>query len=152
MNGKLKAAVRVLRLIFLLTLACAWDTALAASDPEGAAERAVMLEVLDGDTAFLVEPRANRAWWIVGECRREIPLEPDQPLNSLMSRPVVEDVTLGSRQIRLRQQYRFDLASDPASLSVYSSVRSGWSPVPVKRIDACEAKADCRARMGLPEC
>ena len=42
---------------------------------------------------------------------------------------MVEDVTLGSRQIRLRQQFRFDLASTPPSVSVYSSVRSGWSPV-----------------------
>ena len=69
-----------------------------------------------------------------------------------MSRPMVDDVKLGSRQIKLRQQFRFDLASTPPSVSIYNSVRSGWSPVPVQRIDACSSQPDCRARMELPEC
>jgi len=111
-----------------------------------------MLDVTGGDTAFLLDKRKEKAWWIIGECRRSIPLEASSSSDILMSRPVVEDVTLGSRQIRLRQQFRFDLASTPPSVSVYSSVRSGWSPVPVQRIDACTALPDCRARMELPEC
>ena len=139
-------------LIFGLLLNLFSLTASASQDPKGTASNFVLLEVEGGETAFLLKPRANMAWWIVGECRRPIPLEPDQPLSNLISRPVVEDVTLGSRQIQLRQQYRFDLASDIPTLSVYSSVRSGWSPVNVKRIDACARLSDCHARMELPEC
>jgi len=111
-----------------------------------------MLEILEGDTAFLVETRNKRAWWIVGECRREIQIDPSSSSENLMSRPMVEDVTLGSRQIRLQQQFRFDLASTPPSVSIYSSVRSGWSPVLVQRNTACSLQPDCRARMELPEC
>jgi hypothetical protein len=111
-----------------------------------------MLEILEGDTAFLVETRKKRAWWIVGECRREIPIDPSSSSEKLMSRPMVDDVTLGSRQIKLQQQFRFDLASNLPSVSVYNSVRSGWSPVPVQRNIACSSQPDCRARTELPEC
>ena len=143
--------MRVVMLISWLVLSSGWITAHAAT-PINGAQPAVMLEMEGGDTAFWVEPNKDMAWWIVGECRRALPLEADAPLNNLMSRPLVEDVTLGSRQIVLRQQFRFDLASEIPSLSVYSSVRSGWSPVPVKRIDACRAVPDCHARTELPEC
>ena len=112
----------------------------------------VMLEILDGDTAFLIDTKKQRAWWVVGECRRIIPLEASSSSEKLMSRPMVEDVTLGSRQIKLRQQFRFNLASTPPSVTIFSSVRSGWSPVPVQRNDACTTQSDCRARMELPEC
>ena len=114
----------------------------------------VMLEIIDGETAFMIDKQANKAWWIVGECRRPIPIESngkssDEPM---MSRKITETVTLGSRQIELQQQFRFDLANDPVSVSVYSSVRSGWSPVPVQVIETCTADATCRSRMELPEC
>ena len=143
--------MRVFRLISLLIFALGLNVA-ASSTPKNGATGTVMLEILDGDTAFLVETRKKRAWWIVGECRREIPIDPSSSSQTLMSRPMVEDVTLGSRQIKLRQQFRFDLASTPPSVSVFNSVRSGWSPVPVQRNDACSSQPDCRARMGLPEC
>lgn len=143
--------MRVIRLISLLVLALGLSRA-ASSTPKNGANGTVMLEILDGDTAFLVETRKQRAWWIVGECRREIPIDPSSASDNLMSRPMVEDVTLGSRQIKLRQQFRFDLASTPPIVSVYSSVRSGWSPVSVQRNIACAAQPDCRARMELPEC
>ncbi len=143
--------MRVLILISWLGLIFGWNSALAATS-KNEAQHAVMLEILEGDTSLYIEPNKDMAWWIVGECRRALPLIADAPLNNLMSRPIVEDVTLGSRQMEMRQQFRFDLASTPPTLSVYSSVRSGWSPVPVKRVDACSQLPDCHARTELPEC
>ncbi len=143
--------MRVIVLISLLILAFGLSVA-DATTSENEASGAVMLEILEGDTAFLVETRNKRAWWIVGECRRDIPIDPSSTSEILMSRPMVEDVVLGSRQVQLRQQFRFDLASTPPTVSVFSSVRSGWSPVLVKRNDACQTQFDCRARMELPEC
>ena len=143
--------MRVIVLISLLILALGLSV-VASSTSKNEANGTVMLEILEGDTAFLVEAQKQRAWWIVGECRREIPIDPSSSSQTLMSRPMVEDVTLGSRQIKLRQQFRFDLASTPPSVSVYNSVRSGWSPVPVQRNDACSIQPDCRARTELPEC
>jgi len=121
-----------------------------------------MVEIIEGDTAFMLNTKAQKAWWIVGECRRPIPIEknsnkslgnPQKPSNnSMMSEKIVKNVRLGSRQIRLQQQFRFDLASDSTSVSVFNSVRGGWSPVDVKRNDACQLDATCRSRMELPEC
>jgi len=102
--------MRVIGLISLLILAFGLSVvALATSENE--APDTVMLEILEGDTAFLVETKKQRVWWIVGECRRDIPIDPSSSSETLMSRLIVEDVTLGSRQIKLRQQFRFDLAS-----------------------------------------
>ena len=143
--------MRVIVLISLLILTLGLSRADAATS-KNEASGAVMLEILDGDTAFLVNTRQKKAWWIVGECRRNIPIDPDSVSEILMSRPMSEDVELGSRQIRLRQQFRFVLASTPPTVSVFSSVRSGWSPVLVKRNDACQTQSDCRARTELPEC
>lgn len=143
--------MRVFGLISLLLLAFGLSIA-AVATPKNGAQDTVMLEIHEGDTAFMVETREQRAWWIVGECRRNIPIDPSSTSEKLMSRPIVEDVTLGARQIKLRQQFRFDLASTPPSVSVYNSVRSGWSPVPVERNNACTLQPDCRARMELPEC
>jgi len=143
--------MRVFGLISLLILALGLSVAALATS-ENEAFDTVMLEILEGDTAFLVEMKEKRVWWIVGECRRNIPIDASSSSETLMSRMIVEDVTLGSRQIKLRQQFRFDLASTPPSVSVFNSVRSGWSPVPVERNDACTLQPGCRARMELPEC
>ena len=143
--------MRVFKLISLLILALGLSIA-ASSTPKNGANDTVLLEILEGDTAFLIELRKKRAWWIVGECRRNIPIDASSTSEILLSRPIVDDVTLGSRQIKLRQQFRFDLASTPPSVSVYNSVRSGWSPVPVQRNIACTLQPDCRARMELQEC
>ena len=121
------------------------------------ARGAVMLEIIEGDTAFMVDEQAYKAWWIVGECRRPIPLEgetsQEKNSNKTMSSTVMsEDVTLGSRQIQLEQQFRFNLAKTPASVEVYNSMRGGWSSVPVQVNETCSATASCRARMELPEC
>ncbi len=118
----------------------------------------VMFEVIEGDTAFMINQKAQKAWWIVEECRRPIPIEKPSKENqknsnnSMMSKKIVNDVRLGSRQIRLQQQFRFDLANDSTSVSVFNSVRGGWSPVDVKRNDACLLDTTCRSRMELPEC
>lgn len=118
---------------------------------------AVMLEIIEGDTAFMIDEQAYKAWWVVGECRRPIPLETQasQGKNSnksMSSKVISEDVKLGSRHIRLEQQFRFNLAKTPASVEVYNSMRGGWSSVPVQVIDTCSAIATCRSRMELPEC
>ena len=146
--------MRVLILISLLILGLVTQhTALAS-----VSSTKVMLEIIDGDTAFMIDKKASKAWWIVGECRRSIPMSKKysskgkNPNKSMMSEKIIEDVRLGSRQIRLQQQFRFDLASDPVSVSVYSSVRGGWSPVPVQVNTTCAADATCRSRMELPEC
>ena len=111
-----------------------------------------MLEIMEGDTAFLIETNEKRVWWIVGECRRAIPLDPSSTSETMMSRLIVDDVTLGSRRIELKQQFRFELASPTPSVSVYNSVRSGWSPVPVQQNTVCSEQPDCRVRMELSEC
>jgi len=116
-----------------------------------------MLEIIDGETAFLVDERAEKAWWIVGECRRPIPVDVQGSSsktqnNSITSKMISEDVRIGSRQVKLQQQFRFNLATRPASVDVYNSVRGGWSSVPVQVNETCMADAACRRRTELPEC
>ena len=122
-----------------------------------ASGKAVVLEIIEGDTAFMVEKQAHKAWWIVGECRRPIPLEAKSSSSknskkSMSSKIISEDVKLGSRHITLEQQFRFNLAITPASVEVYNSMRGGWSSVPVQVNATCSATATCRSRMELPEC
>ena len=118
-----------------------------------------MLEIIDGETAFLVDVSKNKAWWIVGECQRSIPLEETKLSqensnleNIMMSKIISDDVRIGSRQIDLRQQFRFNMASTPVSVDVYNSVRGGWSQVPVRVNNACSMDSTCRRLAELPEC
>jgi len=116
-----------------------------------------MLEIIDGDTAFLVDETAQKAWWIVGECRRSIPIETSAKTsktqnNSLTSKIISDDVRIGSRQVTLQQQFRFNLAIRPASVDVYNSVRGVWSSIPVEVNQTCTVDAACRRRAELPEC
>ena len=111
-----------------------------------------MLEIIEGDTAFMVDKQAYKAWWVVGECRRPIPLEGKNSNKSMSSKVISEDVKLGSRHVRLEQQFRFNLAKTPASVEVYNSMRGGWSSVPVQVNATCSTTATCRSRMELPEC
>jgi hypothetical protein len=123
-----------------------------------AGAEAVMLEIVDGETAFLVDKDKNSAWWIVGECRVPLPMDDmskpskKKSINSMTSKVIKNDVRLGSRQITLRQQYRFDLASAPVRVDVFNSVRGGWSQVPVRVKETCMQDATCRRRAELPEC
>jgi len=147
--------MRVFLLISLLIGALVGSAAAATAK---SSSPVVMVEIIGGDTAFMVNKKAQKAWWVVGECRRPIPIEKSSKRNrknsnnSMMSEKIVNDVRLGSRQIRLQQQFRFDLANDSTSVSVFNSVRGGWSPVDVKRNDACQLESTCRSRMELPEC
>lgn len=142
--------------VFLLISALIWALVGTNAAFAGVSSSKVMLEIIEGDTAFMIDQKANKAWWIVGECRRPIPIAKasgqKNSKNSIMSEKIFDNVRLGSRQIRLQQQFRFDLASDPVSISIYNSVRGGWSPVPAKRNNACSLDAICRSRMELPEC
>ena len=117
-----------------------------------AARGAVIVEIIEGDTAFMVDEQAYKVWWIVGECRRPVPLEIKKSSNSMTSEVISNDVQLGSRQITLEQQFRFNLANTPASVEVYNSMRGGWSSVPVQVQETCSVTSTCRARMELPEC
>ncbi|WP_409433988.1 hypothetical protein ACJ3XI_05655 [Litorimonas sp. RW-G-Af-16] len=146
--------MRVFLLISMLVLGLVSQGSVLA----GESSAKVMLEIVDGDTAFMIDKKAQKAWWIVGECRRPIPIERNtsqkgQSSNkSMMSKKLVKDVRLGSRQISLEQQFRFNLANDPVSVSVYNSVRGGWSPVLVQVNSTCTTDALCASRMELPEC
>ena len=118
-----------------------------------------MLEIIDGETAFRVDVSKNKAWWIVGECQRPLPLEETKTsqnssnlANVMMSSVISDDVRIGSRQIDLRQQFRFNMASTPVSVDVYNSVRGGWSQVPVRVNNACSMDSTCRRLAELPEC
>ena len=112
------------------------------------------LEIEGGDTAFVVDTQAAKAWWLVGDCKRTVPVEVSKSTpTQISSRMIRKSVTLGARQVELRQQFRFTLGEgSAASVDVFNSVRGGWSPVPV-RVDAtCTEQVACRARMELPEC
>lgn len=139
---------------------------LAGSVQASAPAEAVMLEIIGGDTAFRVDVARNQAWWIVGECQRPIPMEntnarkssktsstkQTNQSQSLLSKVISNDVRLGSRQIDLQQQFRFNLARTPVTVDVYNSVRGGWSPVPVRVNSTCATDATCRRLAELPEC
>ena len=116
----------------------------------GAHARPVMVEVEGGDTAFLLDSEAQTASWVLDDCRRPLTLE-NQTETDEMTAVLVDDVTLGARQVELRQQFRFNLAA-PVSADIYNSVRGGWTPVPVQVDETCDQSAHCRARMELPLC
>ncbi len=119
-----------------------------------AGTEAVVLDIVDGETSFLVDVKAQKAWWIVGQCRRPIPIQSSKKNlnNSMTSNVISNDVRLGSRQVELRQQFRFFMASTPVRVDVYSSVRGGWSQVPVRVNKTCKQDATCRRLAELPEC
>jgi hypothetical protein len=115
--------------------------------------RPVLLQVEGGETAFVVDDKAGQAWWVLETCKRALPIEnASKSQTSLQSQLLRDQVELGSRQVELRQQFRFHMASVPASVEVYNSVRGGWSPVPVRVEPTCHQSAECRSRMELPEC
>lgn len=122
-----------------------------------AGTEAVMVEIVDGDTSFLVDEKENKAWWIVGECRRAIPMHKvssskKKSNNSMTSKVISNDVRMGSRQLELRQQFRFSMASTPVRVDVYNSVRGGWSQIDVRVNKTCMIDASCRRLAELPEC
>ncbi len=117
---------------------------------------AVMLEILDGDTAFVVDRTNNAAWWVVGQCLRPIPVEPKKSsTKTITSKMIRNDTRIGDRQFVLKQQFRFTLAdvpNGPTTVEVYNSLRGGWSAVPVRLNAQCEYDATCRQRLEAPEC
>ena len=122
-----------------------------------AGTEAVMVEIVDGDTSFLVDEKANKAWWVVGECRKPIPMSNSssskkKSTNSMTSKVISNDVRMGSRRVELRQQFRFSMASTPVRVDVYNSVRGGWSQIEVKVNETCAIDAACRRLAELPEC
>ena len=135
-------------LIFGLGVALAWLSLATAKTPGGV----VVLDVEGGDTALAVAPDRMQAWWLKGECRVAIPIDAaNSTPASLLSEAQTEVVSLGRRNVRMTQQFRFDITPNDIDVSIYSSVRGGWAAVPTKRDRACEASA-CRARTELPEC
>ena len=128
------------------------------------AETAQMLEIIDGDTAFVVDKTNNAAWWVVGECRRPIPVQPQKNSNKTITSKIIRNNTrIGNRQIVLKQQFRFNFQTrvadtpngsinTPITVEVYNSLRGGWSAVPVRLNAQCAYDATCHQRMELPEC
>jgi len=139
----------------------------------------VFLEIIDGDTAFMIDRKANEAWWIVGECRHALPMKApgnkrasnsqksksaasqinsqvntqvNSQINSMTSEIFSRNVRIGSRQLELRQQFRFNMATRPASIDVFNSVRGGWSSIPVQVNETCDLDPTCRRRMELDQC
>ncbi|PHS40000.1 MAG: hypothetical protein COA91_05070 [Robiginitomaculum sp.] len=130
---------------------------LSHAKPSGSA---VMLEIIDGDTAFVVDETNNAAWWVVGQCRRPIPVLPqntsqNKSIKTMTSKIIRNNTRIGNRQIVLKQQFRFTLAdapNGPITVEVYNSLRGGWSVVPVRQKAQCAYDATCRQRMEAPEC
>ena len=128
------------------------------------AKTAVLLEIIDGDTAFVVDKTNNAAWWVVGECRRSIPVEPQKNTNKTITSKIIRNNTrIGNRQIELKQKFRFSFdthmadtqngaINTPITVEVYNSLRGGWSAVPVRLNAQCAYDATCRQRMEAPEC
>jgi len=122
---------------------------------------AIMLEIIDGETAFVLDPKQAQVWWVVGECRRPIPVDKSTGVSqnntdkTMVSEVISDNVLIGNRQVTLNQQFRFRLATNPGgqySAEVYNSLRGGWSAVPVRLNATCAQNASCRFRMELPEC
>ncbi len=118
----------------------------------------LVLDVVNGDTAFMIDQKAYEAWWIAGECKHALPLEVQSPkssknqANTIASEVFSKKVQLGTRQIDLQQQFRFNMATTPISVDIYNSVRGGWSLVQVELVESCELDASCRRRMELDPC
>lgn len=148
---------RILYLISAVTVAMT-GTHLAKFNLASAkpAKTAVMLEIIDGDTAFVVDKTNNAAWWVVGQCLSPIPVEPkNSSTNTITSTIIQTNTRIGNRQIVLKQQFRFTLAdapNGPATVEVYNSLRGGWSAVPVRLNAQCAYDATCRQRLEAPEC
>lgn len=155
MNFRMKNLISILAV--LATGSSLSQVNMANANP---AKTAVMLEIIDGDTAFVVDKTNNAAWWVVGECRRPIPVEPrassqKKSIKTITSKIIRNNTRIGSRQIVLKQQFRFTLAdapNGPATVEVYNSLRGGWSAVPVEQNAQCAFDATCRQRMEAPEC
>lgn len=143
---------RILYLISAVTVATSGSYFVSAKP----AKTAVMLEIIDGDTAFVVDMTNNAAWWVVGQCLQTIPVEPkNSSTNTITSKIIRNNTRIGTRQIVLKQQFRFTLAdapNGPTTVEVYNSLRGGWSAVPVRLNAQCAYDATCRQRLEAPEC
>lgn len=123
------------------------------------AKTPVMLDIINGDTQFLVSSDRDKVWWITGECRREIPMPATTPNSGVLtSQMITDNVTIGRQQVVLEQRFRFNLTpsanalNGPISVEVYNSVRGGWANVPVRENAQCSITPICSSRMELPDC
>lgn len=156
---------RVNTLLKILMIMAAAVGALATTHP-GYAQTAntgktpIMLDVINGDTQFLVSKDRAKAWWIVGECRKEIPMPRQMSSQDgvITSQKITDNVTIGRQQVVLEQQFRFNLIptltnpNGPVTVEIYNSVRGGWSSVPVSVNAQCNLDITCSSRMELPDC
>lgn len=149
MGGEVKS---LLKFLMIVTVGAANAPVLAT---QVTGNTPVMLEIINGETSFVVNPGLNTAYWVTGECRREIPMS-NQTKNSnakaLVSRKISDKVTLGRDQVVLEQQFKFNLTDTPVSVEVFNSVRGGWTTIPVRHNQQCSVDAACLARMELPIC
>ena len=145
--------------VFIWVLAGLLICAPAAYAGNKLSKSTVLLEIIDGDTAFVVDMNSNEAWWLVGQCKRALPMGSSyktqkNTMNAMTSEIILERVRIGNRQVNLKQQFRFTRASHagPYSVEVFNSLRRGWSPVPVELKANCALDAPCRRRMEAPQC
>ncbi len=151
--------LRVLHIV-LTALLIGLMTALSGSRATaGQASGKILLEIEDGDTAFVLDAAKRKAWWLVGQCKRPIPMKRadklKKPIKSMSSEIILDNVRIGDHQIMLKQQFRFTLADTPNGnfrAEVYNSLRGGWSEVPVRVHVNCAFDAKCHARMEVPQC
>ena len=68
MNGNI---VKLQYVILMLIFGLAYNTTSFAG--EKPSKSAVLLEIIDGDTAFIVDVKQAKAWWVVGQCRKPYP-------------------------------------------------------------------------------
>ena len=144
---------------FIWILALMLVVVQTATAGRAATKSTVLLEIIGGDTAFVLEKNTNKAWWLVGQCKRTIPMNDRKSTRnkskiSMTSEVISEQVQIGNRQVNLKQQFRFmqALSSGPYSVEVYNSLRRGWSSVPVELNANCAQDVSCRRRMEAPEC
>ncbi len=127
----------------------------------------IWLDIENGDTAFMLDMSANKAWWVVGQCRKPISVNKahhgkkhdnkakrGKSTNIFTSELIRDNVKIGSHQILLEQQFRFIMGANINSIKVevYNSLRNGWAEVPVRVNPNCAFDANCRSRMEAPEC
>jgi len=111
----------------------------------------IEVQLANGKTSFLINKKNYKTWWVLEECKQHLPLESNNR-SLIETMTFEEDVQLGNRQIKLRQQFRFNLAKHSPSLDIYNSVRGGWQTLPVLVNEDCSLQSSCRARSVLPPC
>ena len=119
--------LRIYSLLMAMILAGSSGVSLA----ENPGHTALWLDIENGDTAFVLDLKRKKAWWVVDQCRREILIAKNSDKSVLLSKSIEKNVQIGVHQILLKQKFRFTLNdlrgtnSTSVKVDVYNSVRGG---------------------------